>query len=230
VNSPRTIFIDAAGTLIEPAEPVAAVYARYFGAAGHEVEEGRIRKAFGEVFAALPPPDYPPQGDGHAAERAWWQRLVRETAERCGLPREAAESEALFDSLFNHYASGRAWKVFPEVVEVLDALQADGYQLAVVSNFDHRLHRILDDLELRTRFAAVINSAYACSRKPDPGIFHDALAWLDQWPGEVVHIGDSAEADRAGAENVGIRAFLLDRPRITLLDALEWIRSGFTRK
>lgn len=231
MSPPRAILLDAAGTLIEPAEPVATVYARHFAAAGHEVEEGRIRQAFGEVFKASPPPDYPLQDDGHAAERAWWQRLVRETAERCGLPRNVAESGALFDSLFDHYAQGTAWRVFPDVEPVLSSLREEpGLELAVVSNFDNRLHRILMDLRLADWFCPIVTSADACSRKPDSGIFHHALDHLGLWPSEVVHIGDSATADLAGAENVGIRAFLLDRPRVTLCDALEWIRTGAPRK
>ena len=230
MNSPRTILLDAAGTLIEPAESVAAVYARHFAAAGHLVEERVIRLAFGQIFQLLPPPEYPPHGDGDAAERIWWRSLVRETAIRCGLHAELAESRELFDSLFDHYAEGAAWRVFPEVGEVLDALATEGFQLVVVSNFDHRLHRILDDLDLTRRFLAIINSAGACSRKPDAGIFLKALERLDHSPSDALHIGDSAAADQVGAENVGIRAFLLDRPRVTLFDALKWIRDGFGGK
>ena len=230
MNSPRTILLDAAGTLIEPTESVAAVYARHFAAAGHLVEERVIRLAFGQIFQLLPPPEYPPHGDGDAAERIWWRSLVRETAIRCGLHAELAESRELFDSLFDHYAEGAAWRVFPEVGEVLDALATEGFQLMVVSNFDHRLHRILDDLDLTRRFLAIINSAGACSRKPDAGIFLKALERLDHSPSDALHIGDSAAADQVGAENVGIRAFLLDRPRVTLFDALKWIRDGSVGK
>jgi len=230
VNSPRTILLDAAGTLIEPAESVAAVYARHFAAAGHPVEERVIRRVFGQIFDSLPSPEYPPRGDGDAAERIWWRSLVRETAIRCGLPPELAESGSLFDSLFDHYATGAAWRVFAEVGEVLDALATEGFQLVVVSNFDNRLHRILDDLDLSRRFLAIINSAGACSRKPDAGIFLKALERLDHPSSEVLHIGDSPAADQVGAENVGIRAFLLDRPRVTLFDALKWIRGGFEGK
>jgi putative hydrolase of the HAD superfamily len=230
VSPPRTIFLDAAGTLIEPAEPVASVYACHFADSGFVVEEGLIRQAFGQVFRMLPPPDYPPDGNGDAAERIWWRSVVRETANRCGLPSQVAESGALFDSLLNHYAIGAAWRVFPEVESVLEELAANGSSLAVVSNFDNRLHRILDDLDLTRWFAAVITSADAGSRKPEGVIFQHALNKLARSPSEVAHIGDSAEADQAGAANVGIRAFLLDRPRVTLCDALEWIQSGAPRK
>lgn len=226
MNPTRTIFLDAAGTLIEPAEPVAAVYSRHFAALGFAVGESAIRGAFGQVFHSLPSPDYPRHGDGDAAEQIWWRSLVKDTAIRCGLPTEVAESEALFHSLFNHYAAGAAWRVFPEVGKVLDAFDAEGFPMVIVSNFDHRLHRILEDLNLTGRFVAIITSAHACSRKPAAGIFHCALERLGLSPSEAVHIGDSAAADQVGAENAGIRAFLLDRPRLTLFDALEWIRCG----
>jgi putative hydrolase of the HAD superfamily len=231
MRPPRAILLDAADTLIEPAEPVAVVYARHFADAGFTVEESQIRTAFGRVFRELPPPAYPAKGCGDQAERTWWRAVVRATAIQCSLPEEDAGSAALFDSLFDHYAVGAAWRVFPEVESVLRSLREDeGFELAVVSNFDNRLHRILMDLGLTDWFCPIVTSADACSRKPDSGIFHHALDHLNLWPSEVIHIGDSATADLAGAENVGIRAFLLDRPRITLCDALEWIQSGAPRK
>lgn len=219
----RTILFDAAGTLIEPAEPVAVVYARHFKEAGFAVGESRIGQAFGRVFRELPPPDYWAEGDGDEAERSWWRMVVRTTAIHCGLPAEVAGSAALFDPLFGHYASGSAWRVFSDVEPVLERLREERFGLAVVSNFDNRLHRILVDLGLADWFCPIVTSADACSRKPDSGIFQHALDLLDLWPSEALHIGDSAEADGEGARNVGIRAFLLDRPGITLDDALQWI-------
>ena len=215
------ILLDAAGTLIEPTEPVAAVYARHFAKAGWPVEEEAVKMAFRQVFRGAPMPDYG-IGTGDAAERAWWREVVGETAWLCGI--EAGEGfGGLFEGLFAHYNSGTAWRVFPEVRGVLERLRGDGRRLAVVSNFDLRLHRILADLGLAGYFEVIITSAEASARKPEPGIFQLAMVRLGV--AAALHIGDSAEADGQGARAAGLPSFILDRPAITLEDALSWIES-----
>lgn len=230
MSQPRAIFLDAADTLFELAEPVAAVYSRCFGQAGYRVGEDDVRRAFGQVFPSLPPPDYDSAPDGDSAERAWWREVVRQTASRCGVRPEENGFETLFSGLFSHYASGAAYRVFPDTEPVLRILKDEGFELTVVSNFDRRLHRIIDELGLAGWFSLVVSSADARSRKPDPEIFLHALTLLDLDPAQVAHIGDSLEADVRGAEQIGIQAFLLDRPRLSLFDAARWIRESLSGK
>ena len=47
--------------------------------------------------------------------------------------------------------------------------------------------------------------------KPDPRIFDRALAMLDVPPRQAVHVGDSLEADVAGARASGIGAVWVNR-------------------
>jgi putative hydrolase of the HAD superfamily len=206
------LLFDAAGTLIEPAEPVAEVYARYFGGEGWEVPPAVIRAAFGEVFSRAPTPDYPPHGDGDPAERAWWREVVFGTLAACGIdPRaEEARAAACFEGLFRHYAAPAAWRVFPEVAGVLEDARRAGLATGVVSNFDRRLHGILDGHGLS--FGFVLTSAEARARKPDAAIFRESLARLGMEPWEVRHAGDSPAADGGGARSAGIEPYLVERP------------------
>jgi putative hydrolase of the HAD superfamily len=47
--------------------------------------------------------------------------------------------------------------------------------------------------------------------KPDPGIFHHALARLGVSPSEALMIGDDHECDIVGAQNVGLKTFWVRR-------------------
>ena len=49
------------------------------------------------------------------------------------------------------------------------------------------------------------------SAKPDPHIFNYTLAAVGVSAEEVVHVGDTYEADVIGARNAGIRPILIDR-------------------
>jgi putative hydrolase of the HAD superfamily len=226
----RAILLDAAGTLIRPAEPVAEVYARHFAAAGRPVDAGRLSDAFRSAFGGAGDPAYHDFPDGDSAERAWWRNVVASTARHVGVELPGDALERCFAGLFEHYASGDAWAVFPEVRERLASWRTSGFRLAVVSNFDRRLHRILDELDLVSSFDAVVCSADARVRKPDPAIFRQALERLDASPAETVHIGDCPVADGGGAGNLGIAGFVLKRPEITLLEADRWLVEEFCSK
>lgn len=207
----KALFFDAAGTLIEPAEPVADVYARTAAAFGQPVEPAAVKRWFGAAFGGIGDPDYDAFPDGDAAERAWWGHVVNVVFCRIlGAPLPDGFFRPCFDALFSHYAEPSAWRVFPEVKEVLATARAAGLKLAVVSNFDRRLHGILAGHGLQ--FDAVVTSADARSRKPDAGIFHAALAALSASPREVLHAGDSLVADGKGAAAAGIQAVVIRRP------------------
>jgi putative hydrolase of the HAD superfamily len=207
----RALLFDAAGTLIEPAEPVAEVYARHAAACGLPLETAAIREAFGHAFGSSGEPAWNLHPEGDGAERAWWRQVVGLTLGRAAgrsLPEDLVED--CFKVLFAHYESPSAWRVFPEVGAVLDQARHEGFRVAVVSNFDRRLHRILDGWGLGFEF--VLTSADARARKPDPSIFRQALERLGMSSDEVLHAGDSASADGAGARAAGIEPYLLDRP------------------
>lgn len=219
----RALLFDAAGTLIEPAEPVAEVYARHAAMFGLDLEAALIREAFGHAFRSSGDPAWERHLEGDAAEREWWRQVVRLTLERAAarpLPDELTAD--CFESLFAHYESSAAWRVFPEVAEVLEQAGREGFRVAVVSNFDRRLHQVLAECNLT--FELVLTSADARARKPHPSIFRQALEQLGMSPDEVLHAGDSASADEAGARAAGIEPYLLDRPHNDLRGFLDHAR------
>jgi len=71
-----------------------------------------------------------------------------------------------------------------------------------VSNWDVGLHEHLRRLDLR--FDAVVTSAEAGIRKPDPRIFALALDRLRIPPERALHIGDD-EIDEQAARAAGLR-------------------------
>ena len=211
----RALFFDAAGTLIEPAEPVAGVYARFAAAAGYPVDPALVKKAFGNAFGGIGDPQWAAFPEGDEAEQQWWRQVVALTfSEAFGAQVSEEFVDACFPALFSHYADPAAWQVFPEVPELLATARAEGFLTAVVSNFDRRLHGILAGLGLG--FDAIVTSADACSRKPEPRIFRYALEALGVGESEVFHVGDSHSADLEGARAAGIEAFLVERPQSDL--------------
>ncbi|HEX5894319.1 MAG TPA: HAD-IA family hydrolase, partial [Solirubrobacterales bacterium] len=61
------------------------------------------------------------------------------------------------------------------------------------------------------------------ARKPEREIFTAALGVAGAAPDEVIHVGDTAEEDVAGAAAAGIRALLIDRDGGGDISSLEQI-------
>lgn len=206
----KAVFFDAAGTLIKPARRVGESYAAIAAHYGKSVTPAQLFERFRSAFDGAPPLAFP----GAAAdaienlERQWWKRLVAQVFEPWG---EFPSFDDYFDELFAYFAGADAWQLYPEVLETLAALKQQGLTLAVISNFDSRLVKILDGLNISAEFGQIIVSSAVGYAKPQPEIFATALARLGIEAAQALHIGDSETNDLQGAQNAGLRALQVDR-------------------
>jgi len=141
-------------------------------------------------------------------EAGWWRRFLERFCELLGAP---PPSRFAASELFHTFGKAPAWEVFADVPGTLVTLERMGLKLAVVSNWDHRLPGLLDDLRLTSHFEAVVFSAEVGAEKPAAEIFAAALAELGCPPEEVLHVGDSRLEDVEGAEAAGMSARQLVR-------------------
>jgi putative hydrolase of the HAD superfamily len=219
----EAVTLDAAGTLIRVADPVGETYARFARDVGSRLAPEALDAGFRDVFPTMPAMAFP-DVDASAlagAERAWWRDLVERVVRQAG---GVAEFEKYFDALFRYYASGAAWRAYPEVLGVLESLRARGMRLAVVSNFDSRLELILRDLGIEPLVDAVIHSTACGAAKPDARIFLRALHALHATPETALHVGDSLDADYHGASSAGMTAVHLCRRKGPVEEGIPTVR------
>lgn len=92
----------------------------------------------------------------------------------------------------------------PHVVEVINALNDKGLKLGLISNgkspFQERNFQALNIAEF---FEIILVSEKIGLRKPDPAIFHMALAELNVLPEQALFVGDDPIADVEGARKLG---------------------------
>ena len=99
----------------------------------------------------------------------------------------------------------------PEALPTLDALRAAGIRVGLCSNAPYRVRSMHDQLAhvgLIPHLDAVTFSGEVGWRKPARRMFAAALEALDAVAAETVMVGDSPEADVAGAQEAGIRGVL----------------------
>lgn len=205
------VCLDAGNTLIHCDPPPHVIYADHLSRHGRPVAPAEVGVAFREAWAELQleaEPGADRYGSLAGGERAWWGAFVRRVLRR--LDHDAAW-EPLLDELYAAFAKAEVWRTFPDTRPALDALSERGVALAVVSNWDRRLPRILDDLGLTASFATITVSSLEGVEKPDPEIFRCTLDRLGVEPRQALHVGDSPREDCQGATEAGLAAVLIDR-------------------
>lgn len=123
---------------------------------------------------------------------------------------EADDLDQLFGQYLVEYR--RAWRLFPETVEVLAALRDRGHRLGLLTNGSEEQQ--LDKLYatgLAELFDAVCISEAIGFQKPDPRAFEALARSLDVEPNRCLFVGDNPDQDVAGAASVGMRAILIER-------------------
>jgi putative hydrolase of the HAD superfamily len=207
----KALTLDVAGTLCDLAEPVGTTYARLADSVGLKLHAPELEANFRETFPTLAPPVYEEDRDGHEIEKDWWRRLVLKTTQL----EDSPSFNRFFEITFDHYASGEAWHLYPDTLPFLEKASRS-YRLAVISNFDARVHTILRELGLSGYLEVIVSSAEARARKPEAAIFHHTLEKLGLEADQCLHIGDSRSADYDGPLAAGLKACLINRPRETL--------------
>ncbi len=204
---PKVIFFDAAGTLIHTAESVGALYARAAEAYGLQFSANELDASFRLAWKCLPKPEWRPGPPSQDQDRDWWRKIVELTFSELG----GRVTDALFEELYEAYASHRAWRLYGEVRPALTSLQKN-QRLWILSNFDRRLISVLEGLEIMDFFEGMTLSADCGAWKPHRHIFQTALNDAGVTADEALHVGDEPEADIAGAQACGLSAYLVQRP------------------
>lgn len=206
----RAVTLDATGTLFTPRD-AGATYARVLGRHGVGLDAAAADRLLPEVWRELAC-SARPERDRFAAHPDGAKGFWRDVVERvCLLAGSAPPPPFAVAELFETFARAEAWRLYPEVEATLDALAARGLALAVVSNWDERLPRLLERLGLAPRFAAVVVSHLVGVEKPHPAIFAAALERLGVGATECVHVGDRRLEDVEGAQAAGLHALWLAR-------------------
>lgn len=219
----KAIFFDGAGTLIYLPRSVGFHYALVGRRVGLGLDAAALDEAFSTCWKQAParPAIEGPREDD---DKGWWRELVHQVIDRVAPRTNELDRDAFFEVAYSHFAEAGVWELYPDVIEVLEALRSR-FDLAVVSNFDGRMRMILEQLGISRYFSHVFLSSELGADKPNPLIYQRALNLLGLAPNETLHVGDDPVRDWQGASAVGLSVFRLERPRNSLRDLLAVLES-----
>jgi putative hydrolase of the HAD superfamily len=209
-NRFQCIAFDAVGTLITPVPSAGEVYYQTARLFGSRLAADEIARRFKQAFRDSE------RDDAVAAEEAKlvtseqreherWRRIMARVID------DIPDTVHCFDQLFSHFAQADSWRCFDDVPEVLARLEAEGYSLAVASNFDRRLHKVCDGFPALEKIGVRVISSEVGFRKPSRGFFAALVAQAGCDAQDVLMVGDDPANDVAGARQAGLGAVLINR-------------------
>jgi REG-2-like HAD superfamily hydrolase len=198
------LLVDAAGTLIQLREPPARTYRAVAERHGLRPDPAALERALAPALAGFVPPSGGELAAIPGREREAWREVVRAALG------DAAADGPCFAALHDHFATAAAWEPLPGARAALDRAGAAGLRLAVVSNMDSRLPRLLAELDLERGFSALAIPSTCGFAKPDPRIFAWALQRLGVEPARAAYIGDRARDCVDAARAAGLCAWRMD--------------------
>jgi putative hydrolase of the HAD superfamily len=211
-HSPYTaVLFDAVGTLIRPWPSVGSVYAGAAASAGLSCGAAALERHFRRAYHDLMPKRFAggkQYRTSESRERSWWKAAAAKTFERAGCQRPPRQ---VVEAAFSAFAHAGSWKKYADAERTLGKLRSMGLVLGVVSNFDARLHAVLEGLSLTDFFSSVVVSSECGFAKPSPRIYRAALRDLGEAPETTLFVGDRFAQDYQGPRSAGLEALWLVR-------------------
>jgi len=139
-----------------------------------------------------------------------------------------AAAEDWFETYLVEYR--RAWTLYDDALPCLDALDAAGVRIGMITNgiVPFQMAK-LDALGLTPRIEVFVASGEFGVAKPDPRIFEHARAKFDIRSGDACYVGDRLHTDAIGASEAGMLGVWLDRGAAATAAELDHARGAGVR-
>lgn len=219
---PELITFDAFDTLIRPSQGVG----KWYREALNTVCDMTVRLPRPIFFADSFKREFKWMDEKHPCFGAttgltpeqWWFEVIQKTylGTQYMTAIDAEELDTLmpvlFDLLYQDiFGTKRGWEMKEDAEYTLGKLKAwrdmgNGPKIGIISNFDERLHMILEELSIKDYFDVIVTSQEVKSAKPDKEIFEVAAKAVGVTDTKACyHIGDKETTDVAGALAAGWR-------------------------
>jgi len=187
-KSYKAIVFDVGDTLLEHYPSQSQIYTKRMESAGFAVDAQTSEKIAAAVEKASHDQIAKEQNGAPRMSDADFEAMLDLAALKCVAKGQDTTTHA--KKLSQIPLPEQELKIIPGTLEVLDALKAKGYRLAVVSNHRVWLPDYLSQIGLAKYFETIVVSAIVGVEKPDVRIMQIALEKLSLEADECLYVGD----------------------------------------
>ena len=204
----RAVIFDLHGTLLL-SDDVDAAWGRWARAFHAELVRRGATIPLMEFKAALDSLYNEPELIVHQPGLTLFERRVKGFCMRLGVDLPQSELRPFVETIIDVWHSGMY--LDPDAVPLLEALRGR-FKVGLITNWDHgpRMHRLVNQLGLRSLLDDIVVSDDVGVSKPDPRIFRLALSRLGVPASSAVYVGDM-DLDARGCLDAGMRPVLVRR-------------------
>lgn len=206
--STTTVFFDVDFTLIHPGPTFDGEgYRRFARRHGLDVDPGRFAAAVKVASVELDRA----QDDIYRPELfvAYARRVLQE------MGGNGPDLGSCAREIYDEWAGCQHFALYDDVRPVFHALHSAGLRIGLISNTHRCLTSFQDHFGLEPYISGAVSSSDHGYMKPNPSIFHAALALVGARPFEAVMVGDSITHDIEGARRVGMGGVLIARSSVS---------------
>lgn len=214
----RTITFDCAGTLVRVDWNPARFACECLGQLGAEFDPGHAEAEYGRLLQTRwrAYQELNKTRDPEICD-AWWKQLSADWLQALDMKADLLEPITELARAGIYGPESVVFSLYEDTLPALQALTDRGLRMAVLSNWDYSLHRVIRMFGLETYFDVVIASLEEGIEKPEPEIFRIALDQMGAAAEQTLHVGDHPIDDVQGARGAGLTALHLDREGVEKL-------------
>ncbi len=201
------MVFDAAGTLIHVKPSVSQAYSTVAASLGIHEPADSIQHRVGPAWKKWFSIDELPTNEADQLSR--WQGLVRD----CFPDLHDDQFSQLFSALWNHFTLPEAWEIDEDAEHVLSWFAAHHWKIAIASNFDQRLPKLLEQYKAFRCVDHVFYSSQVGWSKPNPHFYRSIQEKLGVEPQDILMVGDTWSNDYQAPKAVGWQAIWLNPNR-----------------
>ena len=204
----EAIFFDAGNTLITPQVSAVECYQGVLEKFGHDVSADDIRAIMPEVDQIYV--NCVDEDDTFWASsercRDVWYKMYEHLTNRLGFHNQAPE---IAREYYKTLDMPNIWRTFDDVIPALNQFKVAGLKLAVISNWDIGLDKLLGPLGVLNYVDKLFPSAEIGLCKPYPEIYEYACKQMDVDFEHALMVGDNINADCFGSRSCNMNAALV---------------------